>query len=312
MTILSWGYDGPVQEGPWSLLASMFGSPYNVADGLDQLRVTAVAGADRTISVAPGAASCYGVVASSDSAVQKQFATVSSGTRWDMVVLRYDWTTNATSVEIVQGATDDMAAFNARFKTRATKVDQPLALVQIAAGGALTQLIDLRAWASGTGMVAAHDYARRYLDQLGTEVRIGDIVWQYGIGPSGTVQWYRRTDPVADIGMFAAGAPLSGTLSPDGVYKIQAGTQAVRTDAAGYARITFPKPFPNGLLSIVITDGDQSISRGNGDTFIFGVSGTPWNTGTKDYVVYSVMRVTQPGRNTGGLLHRANWVAIGW
>lgn len=57
---------------------------------------------------------------------------------------------------------------------------------------------------------------------------------------------------------FAVGSPIKGA-APDGVPLLtQAGQVVVTTDTAGNATITFPKAFPNGLISFSAIDGDPN------------------------------------------------------
>jgi hypothetical protein len=82
------------------------------------------------------------------------------------------------------------------------------------------------------------------------------------------------------------------------------------SDGAGYSRVTFQKPFPNGLLTVITTNGDSSIDRARGKQFTMPISGIPWDNGRLNDFVYVVQG--ENGVNYGNQLHRVNWIAIGW
>ena len=95
MTIRSVGYDGSVGEADWAAyLAEGLGGPPTVTRPND-FRVNATTGMQ--VQVAPGTASGWGITDLSDAAESIQIEAVSSGTRYDAVVLRRDWAGTSTT-----------------------------------------------------------------------------------------------------------------------------------------------------------------------------------------------------------------------
>lgn len=234
MAFTSYGYDGAITEGPWSLMSYLAGpAAYNIGNSVSNFRVTAVANADRTVSVATGTAFGMGVVDTSDSVVTKQHDTQATGVRYDLVVLRRDWATNTTSVEIVKGTSTQDGAFGLRNATRGVVDDQPLALVRIAAGVQTAAIeADLRVWGYNGGLYAKSALVTWYLNAIGSKVRVQDLVYQLGLDGSDGLKWYiedqkpfRRgwigTRDSADLfGVGAVGNAASVTIvnAPAGAY----------------------------------------------------------------------------------------------
>jgi hypothetical protein len=93
---------------------------------------------------------------------------------------------------------------------------------------------------------------------------------------------------------------------------VQTGTVVNTTDGAGYARITFPKPFPNGVIYAKADNGDQGLDASKGTVVTMPVAGAPdWPSPvTTSSFVYAVQ-----GGNAvrmANVIHRADYVAIGW
>jgi hypothetical protein len=317
MTIASSGYGGYVASEPtWSALTAAFGSEYGVADP-SHWRATVVPTADRTIALSAGDGWGRGVRDRSDTAVQKTFDAVSgaAGTpRYDMVLAHRDFAGpgGTTTFTVIKGGTDPIALINSRQRLEVdlTVDDQPLWLVRLEAGSTeIKGLIDVRVWQANAGAVATSELVLQYLTKLGTQVFIGTDLWTRTFGPDGTVVW-RKTALQSPINLLAAGLVLDGGPSaPPAGLLMQAGTLALTTDQVGYATVAFPAPFPNGLLSFVAMNGDDSA----GNDVSINVAGLPWGTGTKAAVTY---RLRGPNGTTrvplAGFHHRINWMAIGW
>lgn len=149
MTIRSVGYDGSIGETDWSQwLAPYLGSEPGVARPGD-FKVTATTGL--SVQVAPGVAHGWGVTDVSDAAEVIQLDAVTSGTRYDALVLRRDWsgtsttpsgatTGGRTTVAFVKGGTSQLVPTLARGGGQAT--EQALALVKVTAGAATVQVVD--------------------------------------------------------------------------------------------------------------------------------------------------------------------------
>lgn len=201
MTITSVGYAGTVDDEQWARLIPAAGGAFYSVENFGAFRVTAAAGT-RTVQIAgsTGGASAYGVRAVSDTAVPKVLDAVPSGTRWDMIVLRRNWATKQSTLEVVQGGS--ARALPARTNNPGVADDQPLALARLAAGSTTIQeIVDLRCAVQNGGAFAWDDLVRTYLDQLGTSVRIGEVEWTRVTNASGALAWVSSNQ--ADTGWVA-------------------------------------------------------------------------------------------------------------
>lgn len=187
MTITSVGYAGTITDSNWRRMATAaVGSLYGV-DDFASFRPTAGTG-DRAVSLAPGGAFGLGVRDESDAPIVVTGAAVSSGSRWDLIVLRRNWGTKVTSAVIVPGsATKALPTRNTGF---GALNDQPIALVRFAAGQTRVQeIIDLRCIPADAGVIAFDTLARSYLDRVGTQVRIGNFLWTRTVDAQGSPTW---------------------------------------------------------------------------------------------------------------------------
>lgn len=327
MAITSVGYDGSVNETQWAKLIPLVGSAHYGVAAAGDWKVTPHATMDRGINIAVGTGWGHGILDTSDATVSLQGNTVGSGSRWDMVVVRRNWsgTGGTTQFQLVQGT--GTKQLPARNTTPGTLDDQPIALVQFTAGQtAPTQIVDLRCWSRNGGMNARDELVMTYLKEPGTTVSINGVSWNCTLDANGNAVW-ASGHVMGRIPLFGASGPLFGPVSdPSSLisggtqFLIQAGTTVQRTDPSGYARITFPKPFPAGLITVMGFNGDDwAIGSGGltiasaGNSGIFGTSA--WgNTADWVYVVHGYAS----GNNDGPLirkanqLHRINWIAIGW
>ncbi|WP_374978090.1 hypothetical protein ACEYYH_10440 [Microbacterium trichothecenolyticum] len=187
MTIVSKGYEGTVNYADWALLTSHLGAQYSVF-GADSFGVSFGA-ADREVIVAPGRAAGQGILDTSDAPVSLVGASVGSGSRWDLIALRRDWTTSETVPVLIQGAATKAIPATREDEPGSTD-DQPLALVRFAAGQTAPQeVVDLRCW-HGDGGVAAKDLlVRDFLTRIGTRVWIQGITWVLGFNSLGLPTW---------------------------------------------------------------------------------------------------------------------------
>ncbi|WP_457948319.1 hypothetical protein ACTAQI_20365 [Pseudarthrobacter sp. alpha12b] len=311
--------DNPYTEASWAEAHPVIGSAtYGVRSPLDW-KVTAVAGQDRTVSINAGRGFGHGVTDKTVDNDTIQLATISSGSRWDLIVARRDWTPTAgvTKFEKVNGGATATIP-GGRLYGPGNIDDQPLALVQVTAGQTQpTAIIDLRTWTGdGGGLVANHDLVRSYLNQVGTRININGVDWVRRVGENDTPEWVKGTE-IGKATLYGAGSALLGVASA-GDFLVQAGTLVAVSDGAGFGRLTFPKAFPNGLLYVGLTNGDGWAS-GPGVTFAAAgsvtVGGTPnfWGQsgyGSKADIVYEV--AAADGAKATNRSHRINWIAIGW
>lgn len=199
MAITSVGYAGTVGDAQWALMIPRVGGSLFGVDSVAALKVTAAAGT-RTIQIASGRAWASGILDTSNAAETKALASVPSGIRWDLVVLRRNWATKATTIEVVQGGSSK--ELPTRQNNPGVQFDQPLALVRVAAGQAAVQeIIDLRCVPGDAGLIALDDLARSYLSRVGTSVRIGDVHWDRVVNAAGSPVWISTA--MGDTGWIA-------------------------------------------------------------------------------------------------------------
>lgn len=190
MAITSIGYDGTVDERAWARLQASTASVYGVSSAA-AWRVNAVPGADRTVSIAAGVGWGQHVLDESDMNYTLQGDTISSGSRWDLVVMRRDWTAvggGPSAFRLVKGTAT--RGLPSRQTNPGTVDDQPIALVEFRAGQ--TQpgtIIDLRAWAANGGLEAADKMALDYLNRPGAAVKIGTSIHRYQLGANNVWSW---------------------------------------------------------------------------------------------------------------------------
>lgn len=191
---ISYGYDTAPGTGlgelVWQEMHPQIGAAtYGVRSPTDW-KVTAVSGADRTVSIAAGRGWGLGVIDKTVTNDTIQLDPIVSGSRWDLIVCRRDPTPTGGESKFMKingGATPVIPG--ARLSGPGIH-DQPLALVQVTAGTTQpTAIIDIRCWAANGGMVAADDLARSYLNQLGTAVWIDDLLWRYQPGLNDIPEW---------------------------------------------------------------------------------------------------------------------------
>lgn len=210
MAITSVGYEGTVGWLEWAKM-STFGADYSCV-GEGDYAVTLVPTADRTVRVAAGQAWGRGVMAVSDAPVNLQPAPITSGSRWDTVVLRRNWTTKTSTLAVLSGtATAGVAAGRTTLAATGVTDDQPLALVQVSAqsgtSGVITSVLDVRCWASNGGLYAGHHLARGYLATPGSTVTAPsvwnpsvDSRWTCSRTPAGAWAWVE--EPIRQIGVM--------------------------------------------------------------------------------------------------------------
>jgi hypothetical protein len=318
MAITSIGYDGTVDETAWTrLMGKTAGCAYGVLGPTDW-KVTAHPTLARGVVIAAGHGWGHGVYDINDATVSLQGADILSGTRWDMVVARRSWTGvgGVTTFQLLSGTSTK--ALVSRSVSPGVTDEQPLALVQYTGGSTVpTSIIDLRVWPGNGGMYAADLMARDYNTQIGSRLIIGTEDWISIVSSAGIQQWQRQS-ALQSVQLYGVGGTLVGgsPVAATSSFMIQSGSNIVTSDGAGYGRINFPVSFPNGLVTIILTNGDSSIDRGFTHVITLSVAGNPWNNGTKDGFAYSVAVEDSAGTNrlymVANLLHRCNWIAIGW
>lgn len=179
-------------------------------------------GADRTVRLQGGTAQGWGIRdTESSSWVDVQLGSIGSGSRWDLVVLRRDWSADETTVEVVQGGSS--RAIPSRNTDPGVVDDQPVALVRVEAGESwVTDVVDLRCWAADGGLVAVDPMVLEYLSFPGTRVSVGDTTYTRVLSAGGSASWDVK-GPVSDTGWVSSAITNSG-FSGTRRYRIQGGT----------------------------------------------------------------------------------------
>lgn len=188
MAIISAGYDGTVDEVQFASMIPKAGASEYGVDLSGDFAVSAVAGQDRTISVAPGKAWGHSVVDAMDINDTRALTAPGSGSRYDMIVIRRDWQPpgGATTIEVIEGGATKVSLPARNTGQMGVIDDQPIALVRVDAGSTtIGEIIDLRCWARNGGVTAKSDLALQYLGVIGAVVEINNIV--YRVKPEGTV-----------------------------------------------------------------------------------------------------------------------------
>jgi hypothetical protein len=310
MAINSVGYDGTVNESQWSEMIKKIGSAEYGVVGTFDLRPVAVSGADRTVSIAGGHCWGHGVYDEFTTNTTIQLDSIGSGSRWDMIAVRRNWTgaEGTTSLVKVNG-TSSRELPSGRTEGPGVVDDQPIALVKVTAGQSQpTAIVDLRCWAGNGGMVAKDDLTLSYLETIGASVVIEGKTWTRSLSLSGLPEWTAGAS-LGAIPLFGVGNTMTGGIPAAGSnFLIQTGTKVATSDGAGYARLMFPKPFPNGVIYVAGFNGDD-FSTNN---MTVASAGSTWGAegfGDINSWVY-VLRV--PGGAAINRQHRINWIAIGW
>jgi hypothetical protein len=318
MAITSIGYDGTVDEADWTkLMGEAARSTYGVG-GKGDWKVTSHPTLDRGVVIATGSGWGNGVHDTSSTTVSLAGATISSGSRWDMVVARRNWsgTGGSTSFAMITGTST--RGLPSRENTPGTLDDQPIALVQFSAGQASAMsIIDLRVWpGEGGGLYAKDALARNYNTAVGTRMIIDGDDWVSVIDSSGNQTWSRQSSLNSVQLLASRGNLFGGDTGNTTPFFIQSGSQVSSTDGAGYGRITWPTPFPNGLVSVIGMSGDDwalgepsyVISSGNpAHGTAAGGDKTSWV-----YTLYVQNSSSKSFTHSINKLHRVNWIAIGF
>lgn len=187
MTITNVGYAGQIGAAEWAGAIPRLGNAVQGVDDFASFGVS-IAGGTRALSVAAGLAWASGVAATSNAVESVSLASVPSGMRWDMIVLRFVWATKTTSIAVIQGGSN--MELPTRTNNPGVQVDMPLALARVAAGQtAVQEVIDLRVIPGDGALTAFHDLARSYINRVGTSLRIGRVVWDRVVDAVGSPTW---------------------------------------------------------------------------------------------------------------------------
>lgn len=251
----SHGYDttpsNPITENVWGFdfFPQIGSSTYGVR-GAGDWKASGVAGQDRTVSVSSGRGWGHGVTDKTDANETLQLETIASGTRWDMIAVRRDWTPTAgvSKFQVIKGGATQTIPSGRLLGPSVD--DQPIWLVQVTAGQTqITGLIDLRVWVGdGAGIVAGSDLVRSYMDAVGTRINADGIDWLRKQDGNGTPFWENQQ---TIEGVPAFRRPI-----------IKAANVALNTTPLGDAYYTFPSAFPTAMVSCVASDATDPAQWG--------------------------------------------------
>lgn len=187
------GFKGTVNDERWARLVPRAGSnPYGVVN-VGDCKVTATTG-DRRVSVAPtssgGGVWGWGVFCEFAEATPLSLSAPGSGSRWDLIALRRNWTTRTVTPVVVPGSATKQIP--TRRTNPGVEDDQPIALVRVQAGiTSIMEIIDLRCFSSGGGVLAMDITALEYLNYVGASVRIQHTTHTRMVDASGNLSWSR-------------------------------------------------------------------------------------------------------------------------
>jgi hypothetical protein len=201
MTITSFGYAGTVEAAQWARLAPYgVGYEYGVMNR-ESWRPT-IGGGTRQVQIAAGVGFGKGVMDESSAVEIMSFSSVPTGSRWDLVVARRTWATKTTQFVVVPGGSAKQLPSR---QTNAGVVDdQPIALVRVQASQASVQeIVDLRVLPRIGGAFAYDNLVRTYMGGHGTQLLIGDTLYQAALDASGAGYW--ATLPFGDTGWMSSG-----------------------------------------------------------------------------------------------------------
>ena len=195
------GYDGTLDEiglAEWHAAAA---TRPGIRDGFG---VSIVGNVDRTIRVSPGKAYGWGVLDELTGTVDLQAEAVTSGDRWDTLVLRRDWRPLAggpSALMILKG-TSTRARSALRLSGPGVVDDQVLAIFRLRAGlSTIQELMDLREWQSSLSFrydpnvptASTYDYGDKIVQNAGPGRGL-DVAVRRGGDGSETWDWMLSRD----------------------------------------------------------------------------------------------------------------------
>lgn len=312
MADTSYGYPGSVNAAALATWLPNVAAAQYCVDGADSARVTKNTIGDRGLTVSAGELIGDGIYDIFNSGTNLNLASVSSGSRWDMIVLRRTWSSKTSIFTVIQGsATKGLPARN---NNKGVITDQPIALCRVQAGASdVKEIVDLRVWAHNGGAYAQDELVKNYLDEPGTHLAIGNKAWVRTVGTDNSTGWV-EAHGFDSINLFDRGSQMPGNASKTGNngFLIQAGTSFVTTNSQGHGILTFPTPFPNGLLTCTMMSADDRLF--NDMNIVLPGSAISGVTAGRVSVLFFIYGASN------GVRHRewpnkrvqVNWIAIGY
>lgn len=186
------GFDDTVDESAYQAMNADAGIGYSFGTSLSSMRPTAGGTGDRAVSVAAGPATAKGHRIVNDGPITKNHDPVASGSRWDMGVIRRNYSDNEVTFEIIKGSST--RALPSRSEGYPVD-DQPVYLARFQAGSTNAEdVVDLRVWSNLGGAVAIDTLALSYLTALGAHVTIDGVQWRRVV-VGGVEQWVNDATP---------------------------------------------------------------------------------------------------------------------
>ena len=310
-----YGFPGTVTPTAWaSIIGNASGGVFGVA-ALGDLKLTANAVGDRGALLSTGTAYGHGCIGIWNSTTQFNFAAASgTSDRWDCVVVRRTWSNtpgvSVTTLAVKTGSSSK--SLPSLVMNPGTQTEQPLWMVRVKGGQtAIQEIVDVRCFSANGGVQAMDPLAMGYLNLPGSRVEIGGTIYEYKANNTTTSAAWEAIGSSDRISLWNQSSALqgtdNGTTAPGGLFLMQAGSNLATTDANGYCRLTWPTPFPNGLLTVVAINGDDyAVPR----AFPSGAGGGAFGVGGKTYWTYRLLQAD--GDAYKNRYHRINWIAIGF
>lgn len=319
MADTSYGYPGSINAAALAKwIPNVAAAQYSV-DGPGDCRVVIGTG-DRVVQVKAGTIIGDGILDIFNSPTNLTLSAPSgTTTRWDMIVCRRTWSSTpgaSTSVfTVIQGsATKGLPSRN---NNKGVQSDQPIALCRVVGGQtAVQEIIDLRCFAHNGGVFALDELVMGYIDQPGTHLTVNDKSWIRKVTTSGSsngTEWDEAPGSMS-VSLYGRSSQQVGNPSAPGgsQFMIQTGLENVLIDANNFGRINWPKPFPNGLLTFIAMNADNTIF---GDMTI-NQAGSQWGVspGNKSYAAFRIYGNGAGGRTRdfAGKTVKISYIAIGW
>jgi hypothetical protein len=200
LPIESYGYAGTIAPNvPWADMQYTLGRMYFVTDDAAG-RVTPSPTGTREVTIGVGRIGGWGVLDNITAPITVQLPSVTSGTKYFLIVARRTWgATQATSIAYIDAGTS--ATIPARNVSRGVLDDQPLALVPVTAGQTVPGApIDLRLIGHSAGsFVAKSTLVLGIVTLLGIEVRIGTDTYRRVFNSAGSPTWEKDPGPLGSV-----------------------------------------------------------------------------------------------------------------
>lgn len=241
MTVTSIGYDGTVNEAQWAKLVPSAGSSEYGVLGAGDWKVSAHPSIAQAVNIAPGTGWGWGVMDTTDSTITVQCDAITSGTRWDLIMMHRDWTPpgGTTTGDKVTGTSTKQIP--PRSTNPGVTDDQPIALVQWTAGQTQpTAIVDLRCWGGDGGVFAVDTLVLSYLTRIGAVVQIGTDWWVRSLDTNANTVWIDRRG--AEViyastsdSTWAYNVTLTRHLADTGTKTVTCGLIVARTGGGGFS-----------------------------------------------------------------------------